>query len=461
MGSVRIARTWFALLAVLPAPALALQDGAARLRPEELALWNDGTFRRQLNESFVAESDIEPRVAAPEREGLQKVLDWIAKDQSDRALSELEKLRGPASSAVVDFMIANLHFQAERLDPAATAYQEATAKFPKFRRAWRNLALIRVRQNDHANAATALTRVLELGGTDATTFGLLAFCYSNLGKDLPAESAYRMANLLDPGTLDWRMGLARSFFQQKRYADAAALCGELLAEDPARHDLWLLQANAYIGMGQVDRAAQNYEMLDRMGRSTVDSLNMLGDIYVNAELFDVASDCYLRALELRPDAPVERSLRAAKVGVSRGELQATRALIERIEVIAGKRMSERDRKDVLKLRARVAVAEGAGDEEAAILEEIVALDPLDGEALLLLGQHALRNGDSERAVMQFERAAGIEAFEPDAKVRHAQLLVGQGRYLEALPLLRRAQAIRPRDNVQQYLDQVERIAQGR
>ena len=61
----------------------------------------------------------------------------------------------------------------------------------------------------------------------------------------------------------------------------------------------------------------------------------------------------------------------------------------------------------------------------------------------------------------FERAAGIEGFEADAKVRHAQLLVGQRRYAEALPLLRRAQAIQPRDNVQEYLEQVERAAQAR
>jgi hypothetical protein len=46
-------------------------------------------------------------------------------------------------------------------------------------------------------------------------------------------------------------------------------------------------------------------------------------------------------------------------------------------------------------------------------------------------------------------------------VRHAQLLVGQGRYAEALPLLRRAQAIKPRENVQAYIDQVERVAQAR
>jgi hypothetical protein len=41
------------------------------------------------------------------------------------------------------------------------------------------------------------------------------------------------------------------------------------------------------------------------------------------------------------------------------------------------------------------------------------------------------------------------------------LLVGQARYAEALPLLRRAQQVKPRETVQQFLDQVERVAQGK
>ena len=96
-----------------------------------------------------------------------------------------------------------------------------------------------------------------------------------------------------------------------------------------------------------------------------------------------------------------------------------------------------------------------------VLEKIVELDPLDGEALILLGQHAARNDDLEKAIFYYERAENLEKFEADAKVRHAQLLVKHGKYDEALPLLRRAQQINPRENVQKYVEQVERIAKTR
>jgi hypothetical protein len=53
----------------------------------------------------------------------------------------------------------------------------------------------------------------------------------------------------------------------------------------------------------------------------------------------------------------------------------------------------------------------------------------------------------------------LEAFEADAKVRHAQLLAQNGRREEALPLLRRAQAIDPRPSVQDFLDDLQRSLQ--
>lgn len=430
-------------------------------KPLELAIWNDPSFQRRFTESYIAETELEPRLTQAEREQMQKVLEFIAADRPDRALALIQKHSGPAASAVIDFTLANLHFQEERLAEAAAAYRVAVEKYPKFRRAWRNLALIHVREGDFRGAAEAFTRVLELGGGDGITYGLLGFSYASLGNELAAETAYRFATLLEPATLDWKMGLARSLFKQRRFADAAALCDGLLAEQPDLADLWLLQANAFIGLELPLRAAENFELVERMGKATEESLNALGDIYMNAELFDLGVAAYLRALERFPGGGPGRALRAARVLVAHGELDTTSELLAGIEAARGERLALVERKDLLKLRARHAVASGGGEQEARVLEEIVALDPLDGEALLLLGQHRGRHGDVEQAVFYFERAAGITGFEADAKVRHAQLLVGQARFAEALPLLRRAQVVQPREHVQQYLEQVERIAQGR
>ena len=431
------------------------------LSASELELWNSDSFKKQFAESYLASTEIEPRVTMMEREDMEKILEMIAADKMDEAARLLEKKRGEAASAVFDFTLANIYFQQEQYDEAAPLYETAVEKYPKFRRAHRNLGLICVRQGEFAKAIPSLTRVLELGGGDALTYGLLGFAYSSVENNLAAESAYRQAVLLDPATMDWKMGLARSLFKQERYAEAVALCASLIETEPERADLWLLQANAFVGLKQPLRAAENYEFVDRLGAATVDSLNMLGDIYVNEGLYEMAVDAYIRAMEKNPDRNAERAIRASKVLVTRGALDETRALIERIEQLHGAQLGAVDRKDLLKLRARIAVAEGAGEEEVRVLEEIVALDPLDGEALILLGQHAARDNDPEKALFYYERAESLEKFEADAKIRHAQLLVTQGKYAEALPLLRRAQELKPRDDIQKYLEQVERVAKSR
>lgn len=431
------------------------------LGADELALWNDPRFKRRFAESYLAESEVEPTVTADERDVLLEVLEFISANEMDKALALMNKERDDTSSAVFDFTEGNIHFQRDELQPALRAYEAAVDKYPKYLRAWKNLGLIHVREGAPEKAAKAFTRVIELGGGDSLTYGLLGYAYSNLANHLSSETAYRMAVLLDPETMDWKMGLARSLFQQKRYADAVALCDSLIAAEPERADLWLLQANAFIGLEQPLRAAENYELVDRLGGSTPDSLNMLGDIYVNEEIFDLAVDSYVRALGQSEGVNVERPIRAARVLTARGALDETRTLVEAIEAGFGAELEDDQRKDLLKLRARLAVADGAGEEEARVLEEIVALDPLDGEALILLGRHAGRAGDVEKAIFWYERAAALEQFEADAKVGHAQLLVGKGRYDEALPLLRKAQQLEPRENVQTYLDQVERVARGR
>jgi tetratricopeptide (TPR) repeat protein len=444
-------------------PAETLARSGAGLSPVELKIWNDPAFQRRFAESYLAEVEIEPRVTVDEREQMQKALELISADKLDEAAAMLQKERerNAAVSAVFDFTVANIDFQQEKLDEAAAAYQIAVEKYPKFRRAWKNLALIHVRQGAFEKALPELTRVVELGGNDAVTYGLLGFAYSSVEDYLAAESAYRMAILLDPKTQDWKMGLVRSFFKQERFAEAAALCRGMLEESPDRADLWLLQANAYIGLNQPLKAVEIYEIVDSLGESTVDSLNMMGDIYLNEELFELAVDAYERAIRKDSQGRPDRAVRAARVLAARGALDETRRFVEQVETAYGSRLESDDKKDLLKLRARIAVAEGAGDEEANVLKEIVELDPLDGEALILLGRHAGRGGDTEQAVFYYERAAGLEKFEADAKVRHAQLLVGNGKYDEALPLLRRAQQINPRDNIQKYLEQVERVAKTR
>ena len=428
-----------------------------KMSKQDLAIWQDPKFQKRFVESYIAVTEVEPRITLDEREDLQKILELINEDKLDAAATKLQKLRNDAATATFDYILANIYFQQDQLDKAAAIYEVAVDKYPKYLRAWKNLGIIHIRESDFDKAIPAFTRVLELGGGDAVTYGLLGWAYSSVDNNISAESAYRMAILLDPETLDWKMGLAGSLFKQEKFYDAIALCKELTKEFPDNADLWLHQANAYIGLGKPLKAAEIYELVDGLGKSTPDTLNMLGDIYINEELYDLAVNSYIRAMKADKEGKPERPIRAAKVLAARSALQETKLIIENIETYQDDKLTDADRKELLKLQARIAVAEGSGEDEVHVLERIIELDPQDGEALILLGQNSDKAGDAEKAIFYYERAEAIEKYEADAKVRHAQLLVKQGKYADALKLLRRAQTIKPRDNIQEYLEQVERV----
>lgn len=427
----------------------------------ELEVWQDPTFERWFAESYAAVSEVEPVVTSTEQDLIQSVYAQLEAGALEDVVQRLDAQRGEGSSATLDYVIGNAYLEQDQLDEAAAAYERAVAAYPRFLRAWRNLALVRVQGGDHEGAIEAFTRAMSYGDASAVTYGLLGVAYSNTSNDLAAETAFRMAMLMDASTLDWKMGLARSLFRQQRFPEAVALCDTLIAERPDSAQAWTLQASAYIGMGETLEAAENYEFIDRLGAATGEHLLNLADIYINEEVFDLGVNAYTRAMAQAEPGQVTRPLRAAQVLIGRGALGEGTRLLDAIEDTHGEALGEDDHKDVLRLRARLAVAAGASDEEARVLEEIVALDPLDGEALILLGQHAARHERPEQAIFYYERAAALEEFEADAKVRHAQLLVGQGQDKSALALLRRAQELEPRASIQEFLEQVERRANGR
>jgi tetratricopeptide (TPR) repeat protein len=426
----------------------------------ELDAWKDPEFRKAFMGSYGVLAEREPKLSPQEREGLEKVVPLLGSDlpAAEAALAALVK---PDGSALLDFTLGNVQFQRDRLDEAAKSYRSAVQKFPTFLRAWKNLGLLAMRTGDMPGAIRALTRMIELGGGDGLTYGLLGQAHASQGDFLSAESAYRQALLLSPDSLDAKLGLTRALFKEERYAEAAALCGDLIAKHPERTDLMVLQASAFLGMKEPRRAAQNYEILARTGHATPEILYALGDIYINESLMDLAAGATIRAIDLDPGQAPARAFRAAEALAARGALEPAGLVLARMRSVLEPSLDESDKRRLLKLQARIDVAQGSGDKAAAVLEEIVALDPLDGEALMLLGQHYSRVGQPEKAAFYYERAASLEAFEADAKVRLAQILVGQGKYGDAVTLLKRSQELKPRDEIARYLDQVERVARAR
>lgn len=424
------------------------------------AIWNDPVFQKQFIGGYGFNAEIEPRVTPDEVKILEKVRPLMANDLPG-AEAMLAKQIKPASSAILDFTLGGIQFQQDKMNDALANYQKAVEKFPSFRRAWRNLGLIHARNAKYDDAIAAFTKMIELGGGDAYSYGLLGFAYAAKQDYQAAEVSYKNALLLQPLNTEWRLGLTRCVFKQEKFEDAASLLDVLIEKYPDKIEFWLLQANTYIGMKQPLKAAINLEAVDRLGKAGADTLYLLGDIYVTENLPDLAVRAYQRAVDADPNQSLARPLRSAEVLAARGAVTQAQLVVAHVSKSAIKQEGA-ERSKLLKLEARLSMAQsGGGPETVKVLEEIIKLDPLDGEGLLLLGQHYSRQNEPDRAIFYYERASSIDAFEGQAKLRQAQVLVGMRRYGDAIPLLRRSQEIKPRDDIARYLADVERAARSR
>jgi tetratricopeptide (TPR) repeat protein len=446
--------------AVVVAAAVATTQPATQPSKSKSEIWDDPVFKKQFVAGYGINSEIEPRVTPEEVEILETVRPLMANDLPKAKAMLLKELK-PDSSAILDFTVGSISFQQGNMPEALDAYLRAVKKFPSFRRAWRNIGMVYTREAKYDEAINAFARMIELGGGDGYSYGLLGFAYACRQDYQAAEVAYRNALLLQPQNTEWRLGLTRCVFKQEKFEDAASLLNVLIERYPDKAEFWLLQAHTYLGMKRPLKAAENLEAVDRLGKSTVESMYMLGDIYVSEDLPDLAARAYVRAMDVDANQPIARPLRSAEVLAGRGALGQAKQVAKHAGEVWGKTMSEADHRKLLKLEARLSMAEGAGSAETVrVLEEIIKLDPLDGEALMLLGQNYAKE-KPDQAIFYFERAANIESFEVNAKLRHAQVLVQMKRYADALPLLRRVQELKPREDVARYLEQVERAAKGR
>jgi tetratricopeptide (TPR) repeat protein len=382
------------------AAALAASAGRAAAgdttREEIDAIWRDPVFQKQFVGTYGINAEIEPRVTPDEVKILEKVRPLMASDLKKAA----EQLRGsmkPDCSAVLDFTLGSIAFQQDDLESALRNYNKAVEKFPSFRRAWRNLGLIFVRTANWNAAIGAFIKMLELGGGDAYSYGLLGFAFAAKQDFQPAEAAYRNALMLQPESTEWRLGLTRCAFKQGKFADCEALLDVLITRYPDKAEFWLLQANTYLQLKQPLKAAQNFEAIDRIGKSTLDSLFTLGDVYALEGLHDLALGAYLRAVDFDLAQPIARPLRAAEALAGRNANAQAKLVVARIHQHWDAQMAPEDRRKVLKLQARIDSSEGGGTPEtAALLEEIEQVAPLDGDALLLLGQYWQRKDEIYR-----------------------------------------------------------------
>ena len=406
---------------------------------------------------FANNRSIEPTPSEVESRLLRQIEPLIAQDPR-AAIRRLQAIGNSFSGPIVPFLLGSLYLQENQLNQAERSLKQAVAIFPSFRRAHRNLAFLYYKKDDPVRAIPHWQKVLQLGGGDSTSFGLLAYGLLEQGSIEAALRAYENALIYDPQNADWLRGQANCLMRLGDWPRALGVLEALVALFPKDTSLVLSYAQTLVKMEQMEVAIATLEVLRLEPSPSREALLLLGDLYFNEELFDRASDAWLSVLSTNPDAlSLEVWLQKIEVLAQQDQWKQAETLLRQMQR-TWRSQNINQYPAFIRLKAKMDLANGIADRAVNALEKLIKIDPLDGTALLLLADHYAVNGAEENAVFLYERARGIAETEWSAIIGLARLKIAQGTLDQAIPLLRSAYQKRPTAALKTYLERVDSLS---
>lgn len=433
--------------------AIAFSLDAAEPLPLSASYWKDPSFLASFNGSYRINARIEPSVSGEERAVLVRVQAAMQEGKREAALQILKSSSLIKNSAALRYNQGNIEYELGRLDEAIVSYQSALERFPTFRRAHKNLGSALIQKGDLKNAEASLRKAVELGELDGSTLGLLGYCYLNAEQYASALQAYRIAQLTQPDTVEWKAGMAQCLAEVGDDQEALMLMEEVVESRPNEVSYALLLVNIQLHLEQKLEAIAGLELLRRQGHLDFDHSALLAQLYLNYEDIRMAKpivDTLAKALD---PAGVSSFLQIVSRVVTLGEWDYAMELLRCVESID---MREGNRSELQRIQAFILIQK---EEEGAIalLEQVLKRDPLDGDALLMLAAEMARHQDFESAAMYYDRAAALIGSQYQALLEHGKMLVSQQRFPQALNKLREAAALQPSKELSKYIEGVESL----
>ncbi|MBK1877145.1 tetratricopeptide repeat protein [Pelagicoccus mobilis] len=439
---------------------------SAQFKTDE-KFWNQPHIQKTFAASYSIKAKTEPDLTEEEQLVVKNVLTALQGDPAtgvkadkNQALTMILAAITPEASAALDFIAANFYAEKSDLKNAIKYYDSAAKKHPSFLRAIRNGAIMKVKEGRYEAALKDFTKAIELGAKDTTTMGLLGLCYVNTEKYFSAETAYREAIVLDPTVKDWQVGLAKSLLQQQKYEEGIAVLEQILVDDPENDILWSSAANAYLGLEDAETAVAIQEIVDRLGKSTPDTLIFMGNIYMSRSLNELALTYFQRAIKKDKNQDPDVYVSIAETMTARGTYDEATSVISDIRSSFGTKLDDDNKLSILRLEAQIALATGQGEKVIPILEELIERDPMDGQALLLLAEFNSNKGTVDgynRADLYYGRAEKVREWEVRALLSWARSYVAREQFGKAIPKLERIQVLDPQDHIGRYLEQVRKV----
>jgi len=410
--------------------------------------------KRIVNESSSFLKEREPEMTAEEYALYERVVDMIA-SSPEFALRMLEAMmdeKEPPSPAF-EFILGNVYYGADELEPAEKYFRSAVTRYPTFLRAWVNLGILYYTADRFREAVDCFSKAVVLGDREPATFGLLGFCLEKEGRTVPAEMAYMQALSGDPANTDWMEGLLRIYIQGRQFGRAESLVTDLVAARPSESRYWLTHAHVLISQGRKVDAMVVLETAHGTGAAGPDELILLGDLFAEQQLVAEALAAYGKVRESARERGEAKLLQAARLFLDSERLDEADQALESI----GPDPSPGGYIAAQLLRAEVLMARRLWADARARIEPVLAVEPMNGPALIALGRTHAGEQDLPRAAFAFEAAYRVPATTYRASLELAAIELRNRHYSRAVEYLEKALSIQKSDTVENHLARVRAL----
>jgi len=246
--------------------------------------------------------------------------------------------------------------------------------------------------------------------------------------------------------------LLYAYSQAGQSEAALSLLTQMLAEKPDDQTLWLHRANALLQKKQYENAIASLETALRLAEhSSNHSVRNTENIALTAQL-QMQYGSIERALQLygkiwkkhqSPNLVIE----AAEYLLSAGHIKATNKLLKKIKKKSSSKqtLTMLQRSQLAYLNGKVLQHRNKNTAAVKAYEQALAINSINGQALLALAQIKRSQGKSHQAQMLLLRASSLEEVMLAALTEHADLMMSLGRYGKALEYLQQALAHAPQE----------------
>ena len=424
---------------------------AAEPLPLSKAYWKDDAFLKSFNGSYRINARIEPAVSTAERGLLVSIQPLMASGKRKEALQKLTSSSLIKTSAAVAFNAGNIQFELGKLDSAINYYERSLNIFPTFRRAHRNLGFAYARSDKWEKVMPALEQAIKLGDQDGSTYGQLAYGRMQNDQFASALQAYRLAQVTQPESVDWKAGVAQCLQHLQRNEEALALIEEVIQARPTEISYYLLQASIYIAVDRSDDAMTNLELVRRMGELDAENHLWLAHLHLRSGSSMLARPVMMEALKMEKKAPLSAALNVLEYTAQLQDWKLGREFADAVNKAWPDTKDAKLSSKQKRLGALIDIDSGENPKRGAqVLQELIKSDPLDAPALILLAQYRTKEKRFQEAEMLLQQAARVEGSEYDSHLCLAKLYVSQARYKDALEELDLVIDIRASDSIQTY-----------